>query len=224
MPIIDAIMGVFQGLIDFLKAVFTGDWKAAWEAVVNIFRNIIDGIVAIFKFPINLIITGINTFLGGLNKLKIPDWVPGIGGKGINIPLIPMLAKGSDSAPDTFIAGEAGPELITNAKGSKVFTASETFGIFDAIKKMASSTVNPEGGGGIAQGIKDLFSLGATPSPDTVAAATSGGDNITIIQHNDFQNTFNGDRAGQKKSAEAMDEAQHDTTGELARALAYVRA
>jgi len=151
-----------------------------------------------------MIITGINTFFGGLNKVKIPDWVPGVGGKGINIPLIPMLAKGSDSAPDTFIAGEEGPELITNAKGSKVFTAAETFGLFDALKAM--------------------LSFGQMPSNDTVAAATGRvGDDITVVQHVDITNTFHGDRAGQKKSTEAMGKAAGDAVGEMARALAYVR-
>ena len=37
-----------------------------------------------------------------------------------------MLAKGSRNAPDTFIAGERGPELITNGKGRTVFTALQT--------------------------------------------------------------------------------------------------
>ena len=71
--------------------------------------------------------------IGGLNRLKIPDWVPGIGGKGINIPLIPTLAEGSRYTPDTFIAGEAGAELITNARGRTVFTAAQTGRIFDNI-------------------------------------------------------------------------------------------
>ena len=34
---------------------------------------------------------------------------------------------------------------------------------------------------------------------------------------------FNGDRAGQKKSSEAMDKATKDSTAELARGLAYAR-
>ena len=50
--------------------------------------------MGIFKVPINWIIDGINSFLQGINKLKIPDWVPGVGGKGFSIPLIPKLEKG----------------------------------------------------------------------------------------------------------------------------------
>lgn len=105
---------------------FSGNWKQAWEGVKQIFSGVMDSLKAIVKAPINAIITAINTLIGGLSKIKIPDWVPGIGGKGINIPQIPMLAKGSRNSPDTFIAGEKGPELITNSKGRTVFTAMQT--------------------------------------------------------------------------------------------------
>ena len=57
--------------------------------------------------------------------------MPGLGGKGINIPLIPGFAKGTNFTPDTFIAGEKGPELITGAAGRKVFTAAQTGQIFN---------------------------------------------------------------------------------------------
>ncbi|MCM1059670.1 MAG: phage tail tape measure protein [Eubacterium sp.] len=137
-PVIEALTGVFKGVIDFITGVFSGDWSKAWDGIVSVFKNIIDGIVAIFKLPINLIIEGINFFIGGLNKLKIPDWVPGIGGKGINIPLIPKLEKGSNNTPDTFIAGDVngkGGELITGAKGRKVFTAAQTTAIFENINR-----------------------------------------------------------------------------------------
>ena len=91
---VKVITGVLDGLIKFITGVFTGDWSKAWEGVVQIFKNIVDGLWTIIKIPLNLIISGINTLIRGLNLLKIPDWVPAIGGKGINIPLIPKLAKG----------------------------------------------------------------------------------------------------------------------------------
>ncbi|MFR1423795.1 MAG: hypothetical protein ACLSTG_00605 [Clostridium sp.] len=67
--------------------------------------------------------------------MKVPDWVPGLGGKGINIPLIPGFAKGTNRTPSTFIAGENGPELITNAANRKVFTAAQTGQIFNNISQ-----------------------------------------------------------------------------------------
>lgn len=92
--LVKALTGIFDGLIKFITGVFTGDWSKAWEGIVQIFKNIVDGLWTIIKIPLNLVIAGINTLIKGLNLLKIPDWVPGIGGKGINIPLIPKLAKG----------------------------------------------------------------------------------------------------------------------------------
>lgn len=74
--------------------------NGAWENVKNIFSNIAKGLGNIFKSPINFIIGIINGFIGGLNKIKIPDWVPGIGGFGINIPQIPKLKVGMDYVPE----------------------------------------------------------------------------------------------------------------------------
>lgn len=124
--ILSGLTQILSGLITFITGVFTGNWTQAWEGVKSIFSGIWEAIKSVCTGVINGIISVINTVIGGLNKLKIPDWVPGIGGKGINIPLIPMLAKGSKYTPDTFIAGEQGAELITNARGRTVFTAAQT--------------------------------------------------------------------------------------------------
>ncbi|HJB90005.1 MAG TPA: phage tail tape measure protein [Candidatus Eisenbergiella merdigallinarum] len=96
------VMTIFQNLIDFIKNVFTGNWKGAWENISNIFKNIVEAFVKIFKMPINGIIDLINGFLKGLNKIKFPDWVPGVGGKGFNISLIPRLKKGLKFVPGDF--------------------------------------------------------------------------------------------------------------------------
>lgn len=88
------ILKVFGGLIDFITGIFTGNWKKAWNGVKNIFKGVFDGLFGIFKLPLNLIIGGINSFIKGLNKLKIPDWVPVVGGKGFHIDTIPKLANG----------------------------------------------------------------------------------------------------------------------------------
>lgn len=95
---------IISNIVDFIKNVFTGNWKGAWQNVVNIFKNIMSGIGNILKTPLNVIIAGINTFIKGLNHIKIPSWVPGVGGKGINIPLIPKLATGTNYVPDDMIA------------------------------------------------------------------------------------------------------------------------
>jgi len=111
--VVGAIFGILGGLLDFITGIFTGNWGKAWDGVKQIFRNIIDGLVAILKAPINLIIDVINGFIAGLNCIKIPDWVPVVGGKGIDIPKIPKLAKGGvvDRATIAMI-GENGREAV----------------------------------------------------------------------------------------------------------------
>lgn len=131
--VLDGLIQYLNGLITYITGVFTGNWKQAWEGVKQIFSGIWQAIKSVCVGVVNGIISVINNVISGLNHLKIPDWVPGIGGKGINIPLIPMLAKGSKFTPDTFIAGEKGAELVTNARGRTVFTAAQTGQIFDNI-------------------------------------------------------------------------------------------
>lgn len=138
--IINGLVTVLNGIITFLTGTFSGNWRQAWEGVKSIFSGIWEAIKSIAKGAINGIASSVNGIIGGLNKVKIPDWVPEIGGKGINIPLIPMFAKGSTNTPDTFIAGEAGPELITNAPGRTVFTARQTRNIL-ATQNTAQATV-----------------------------------------------------------------------------------
>ena len=138
--LIGNLMQMFQGLIDFITGVFTGNWSQAWNGIKNIFRGAVGGLGDIIKAPLRAVVSAVNTVIGGLNKLKVPEWVPGLGGKGINIPLIPGFANGTNYTPDTFIAGEQGPELITGAVGRKVFTAAQTGQIFRNIEN--ASNVN----------------------------------------------------------------------------------
>ena len=110
---VKSTMKILGGIIDFITGVFTGNWKKAWEGVRNIFKGVIDGLVGIFKVPINLIIDGINSFIAGINKIKVPDWVPGVGGKSFKLQKIPKLARGGViDKPTTAVVGENGREAI----------------------------------------------------------------------------------------------------------------
>ena len=109
---------MLSGIINFITGIFTGNWKKAWEGVKSIFSGIISTIAGIFKAPINFIIDGINVFIKGLNKLKIPDWVPGVGGKGLNISLLKKLRVGMEYVPYDDM-----PALLH--KGERVLTADE---------------------------------------------------------------------------------------------------
>lgn len=118
----DAGKRIFTGFIDFITGIFTGDWERAWNGVVNIFSGIFDMIAAMAKAPLNTMIGLINAFLGGLNNIKIPKWVPGVGGKSFSISTLPYLAEGGHVLNGQAIVGEAGPELLSNKNGKTTVT------------------------------------------------------------------------------------------------------
>ena len=101
---IKTAMGVFRGLLDFITGVFTGDWSKAWEGIKTAFGSAFNGLKNMAKTPLNAVITLLNSFIKKVNKVSIPDWVPGVGGKGINIPLIPKLATGTNYVPKDMLA------------------------------------------------------------------------------------------------------------------------
>ena len=115
MPVIASLQTVFEGLLNFITGVFTGDWEKAWDGVVDIFGGLWSGLEGLVKTPINAVIGLVNGAIGALNGINvdIPDWVPKFGGKsfGINIPKIPMLAAGGFT-DGVSIAGEAGTEAV----------------------------------------------------------------------------------------------------------------
>ncbi|MBD9189428.1 MAG: hypothetical protein EGQ25_00820 [Catenibacterium mitsuokai] len=112
-PIINSLEVVFLGLTSFISGVFSNNWRRAWFGVRQIFEGIVSGLRNIFKAPLNFMIDGINKFLSGIGKIKIPDWVPGVGGKGFSIPKIPRLAKGGIVSASTIAnIGEAGTEAV----------------------------------------------------------------------------------------------------------------
>lgn len=116
---------VFSGLVQFISGVFSGDWKKAWEGVVKIFSSVFEGMKNAFKIPINWIIDGINSFINGLNKLKIPDWVPVVGGKGFNIAKIPRLEEGAvlEKGQTGFLEGNGAEAVVPLHQNKKWISA-----------------------------------------------------------------------------------------------------
>jgi hypothetical protein len=112
--------------------------------------------------------------------LKIPDWVPGIGGKSITIPLIPKLETGSLRTPDTFIAGDVngeGGELVTGARGRMVFTAAETSAIFDNIRaaQAVNNSLPPNMPTPASVFVSDSDTAAIQPMPTPIQSSGSGG-------------------------------------------------
>lgn len=154
-PIIEGIQTTFQGIIDFIAGVFTGNWSRAWQGVQDIFKGIFEALEGLMKTPINVVISLINKAISGINNLSldIPDWVPVIGGKkfGIDIPEIPMLAKGGFTTGPS-IAGEAGTEAVISfqrsARSSNIATwakAGQMLGVSNRPARL--ETFDTDGGG-----------------------------------------------------------------------------
>jgi hypothetical protein len=150
LPVIEPIMNAISAVIKTVLALIKGDWEGVWSGIKEFFGSALDYIVALvqgwakifgsifegikkvvlgvwngivdgIKGAINWVINGINTFIRGLNKIKIPDWVPLVGGKGIDIKEIPLLAAGGEiTQRGHVIVGEAGPELLELPQGAKV--------------------------------------------------------------------------------------------------------
>jgi len=71
------------------------------QFVLGIYKGIFNGIASLWN----------NTF--GKLSFKVPGWVPGIGGKGFDVPDIPMLAEGGIvTRPTLALIGEAGAEAV----------------------------------------------------------------------------------------------------------------
>ena len=93
---------------------------------------------------------------------------------------------------------------------------------------------NPESGAYLQTALSGIRAIvGNAPTtektssvlPGTAKSITNSTNTVrkSIVQNVNINNQFNGDRAGQQKSSKAMDKAAADTTGELARALAFAK-
>jgi hypothetical protein len=82
-----------KGSVDAIKSYF--------ETILGVYKSIFNGIAKLW-----------NNTVGKLS-FSVPDWVPFIGGKGFDVPNIPMLAEGGIvSSPTLAMIGEAGPEAV----------------------------------------------------------------------------------------------------------------
>lgn len=96
-----------NGIVDKVKNAFktAGEAiKTAFKGVRDFVKNIFETIGNIVKTPINAIINGINKVLKKINEIKIPDWVPEIGGAHTNFKMIPTLATGTNYVPQDTLA------------------------------------------------------------------------------------------------------------------------
>lgn len=150
----------FSGIWETIKTIFTEIGITVGNAVAGAFRSVVNAILQFAQDRINGFINGIN------QVVAIVNGIPGVNIAALPPLSIPQFAKGTNYTPDTFIAGEQGAELITNARGRKVFTAAQTGEILNNIN-YAMTARNPE-----------------SVTTPTLSVATSPGGGITIKVEN----------------------------------------
>ena len=129
---IDALLTMFEGIISFLSGVFNTDWESVWNGCKEFVGTAFSGLADMVKVPINAVISIVNGAISKINSIHftVPEWVPGIGGKGwegLNIPQIPTLAKGTDNWQGGIVQiSEKGGEIVDLPHGSRVYPHDES--------------------------------------------------------------------------------------------------
>lgn len=200
-------------------------WKN-WDKIREAAGNLLEGIKATIGNVRDAIVTGIQAAI---------DWITSLPAEALKwgSDIINGIVSGIQSAVGR--VGEAVKGVADKIKSFLGFSEPEDGPLSDfhtympdMIDLMAS---------GITSGkkkVKDALE-GMTGEMSVIAKAnvvskatgrgatgrTTGGR--TVTQNVNINNQFNGDRAGQQKSSEAMDKAAGDATGEMARALAFAK-
>ncbi|WP_232724472.1 hypothetical protein [Geobacillus thermodenitrificans] len=124
-----AISSVINGIRSGISSTFSSIRSiisSVWNGVKSATSSAWNGVVSSVRGAVNKVIGFINRMINSINSVripipKIPDWVPGIGGRGggsigFNIPNIPKLATGGVvDKPTLAIVGDAGagnPEIV----------------------------------------------------------------------------------------------------------------
>jgi hypothetical protein len=109
------ITGPFGLAIAFVVKFRDDIWnllKVVKTGIGTIMGGIADVIFGPFKTAFNAIAKLWNNTIGKLS-FTIPSWVPGLGGKGFDVPDIPMLAEGGIvTSAQLAMIGEKGPEAV----------------------------------------------------------------------------------------------------------------
>lgn len=93
-----------KNFADFIKKIFSGDIKSAFDSLENCLRDFANVFIIIIESIANCVINGLNLLIEKINSISfsIPDWVPGLGGKTMSPSLklleevhIPRLAEGA---------------------------------------------------------------------------------------------------------------------------------
>ena len=138
--ILEPISGIFNGIVDFVKGVFSGNWEQAWNGVVNIFKNVFNLIPALVENVINGIIWIINKLLEGVN------WATSMIGWEIDpIPevTLPRFRAGIDYVPhDKFAAYLDAGEAVLTAQEAEEYRQSKREGRGSVFENDSTNIIN----------------------------------------------------------------------------------
>lgn len=138
--ILEPLSGIFNGIVDFVKGVFSGNWEQAWNGVVNIFKNVFNLIPAFVENVINGIIWIINKLLEGVN------WATSMIGWEIDpIPevTLPRFRAGIDYVPhDKFIAYLDAGEAVLTAQEAEKYRQSKREGRGSVFENDSTNIIN----------------------------------------------------------------------------------
>lgn len=169
--VIGNIINIFRNLIDFVKNVFTGNWRGAWNNVKEIFSNAISGLASIFKAPMNAIVDGWNSLASSIGSINVPEWVPIAGGKSFSLPKMSRLKVGLDYVPNDMFPAylDEGEWVLTKEEANML----RSLGGIEGLLSMAGRSVNDSGSNIIVQsaGEKiDYAELGASVANALIVA------------------------------------------------------
>jgi disulfide bond formation protein DsbB len=120
--LIALIIGAYKRFESFRNIVDAVFGAIKWW-VTNVTIPIVESLLGVFKTVFNGIAKIWNNTVGKIS-FEIPSWVPGVGGKGFDMPNIPMLAQGGIvTSPTLALIGEGrGPEAVIPLNRMNEFT------------------------------------------------------------------------------------------------------
>ena len=198
-----------------LAEIFGGFFQAAWDVIVEKVTGIKDAIVNGFQVAI--------------------DWILALPAQAVKWgqDIIQGIVDGIKSAVGWI--GDAVSGVASTIKGFLGFSEPEVGPLSDfhtympdmidlMTKGITAGKEKVKGALELVTGDMSVIAKSSVVSRGTAQTASGTGvSSRTVTQKVEINNTFNGDRAGQEKSAEAMDKASEDSTSAMARALATAR-
>ena len=200
-------------------------WKN-WDKIREAAGNLLEGIKTTIGNVRDAIVTGIQAAI---------DWITSLPAEALKwgSDIIDGIVSGIQSAVGR--VGEAVKGVADKIKSFLGFSEPEDGPLSDfhtympdMIDLMASGITS--GKKKVKDALKGMTSeMSVIAKANVVSKATGRGatgrttGGRTVTQNVNINNQFNGDRAGQQKSSEAMDKAAGDATGEMARALAFAK-